>query len=559
MPAEAQFIVQRHERLKNDRAPWLSFWQDIGNYVMPRKSEIITTRQYPTQEKEARIFDTTAIRANQVLANGHMSWITPQGQAWFSFDAPENLPQSDTAKQWYAACTEVARLQLANSNFYTETHEFYLDRSGFGTSVMSCLDGKSSPLFFEAWELGKYSLAENDEGLIDTCFREFEMSLRALALKFGRQNLSPDIQQKLSAEDGKMLDEKVTIIHAIYARDPDEYDPRKMDGANMPVASCYVEQSTKHLISESGFRESPFFASRFLHWSKSVYGWSPSWMALPEARQLNFLEKQMDALAEISAFPRILLPDGFDKTVDLRAHGITYFDHAQPNALPKEWMTSGRYDIGKDRAEVRRGAIEKAFYVDVFQMFANIERQMTAREVAERSAEKLDQFSPSFSRLTVEFLNPCLQRVFAILLRGGHFPPPPQEVLALGAGGAFIPEPKVTYSSRVALAIKALETSGFSRTMETLTPLVQVRPEMLDNLDIDVVMRDIARNDNLPSRWLLPEKIVAKNRAARAAQIAQQQQMEQAQQAADAANKAGNIKPESAVGQMLTKQVDQAA
>jgi hypothetical protein len=550
--ADVDSIVKRNEALKSDRMPFMAFWQDVANYVMPRKSEILSQRMYPDQSKEQRLFDSTAIRANQILSNGHMSWITPQGQAWFTFDCPDNLLQSDEAKQWFAACTEIARRELARSNFYTEAHEFYLDRGGFGTACMFVAEGKKNALNFEAWELGRYSLCEDDEGRIDTCYRDFDMTLRQMALKFGKENLHKEQQDKLDSNDAHALEEKITIVHAIYSRDPSEYDPRLRDGKNMPVASCYVDSKNKHLLSEGGFNETPFMASRFLHWSKSVYGWSPSWMALPEARQLNFLEKQMDALAEIAAFPRILLPEGFAGSVDLRAHGVTYFDHSQPNAIPKEWITGGRYDIGKDRAEVRRAAIEKAFYVDVFQMFANIERQMTAREVAERSAEKLDQFSPSFSRLTVEFLNPVLQRVFSILLRGGHFPPPPNEVLMPTAAGAVIPEPKVNYSSRIALAIKALESAGFERTLEMWTPMIQARPEILDNLDLDTAFRDSTRNNNVPARWLMDSRKMAQVRAQRAQQQAQQQQIEQAQQMADAAGKAGNIKPESTVGQMLS-------
>ena len=186
-------------------------------------------------------------------------------------------------------------------------------------------------------------------------------------------------------------------------------------------------------------------------------------------------------------------------------------------------------------------------------MFAGIERQMTAREVAERSAEKLDQFSPSFSRLTVEFLNPCLKRVFSILLRGGYFPAPPMEALMPTPSGPVIPEPKVTFSSRIALAIKALETAGFERTLETWAPLMQVRPDILDNLDFDAAFRDIARNNNVPAHWLMDMRKMQEARASRAKAAQQQAQMEQAAMVADAAGKAGRISPDSAVGQMINR------
>src|SRR5690606_39153718 len=95
-------------------------------------------------------------------------------------------------------------------------------------------------------------------------------------------------------------------------------------------------------------------------------------------------------------------------SITLKASGITYYNSAMPEAVPKEWATSGQYDIGKDRAEVRRKAIDESYHVDLFQMFAQIDKQMTARETAERAAEKLIQFSPTFSRMTTEIFNPML-------------------------------------------------------------------------------------------------------------------------------------------------------
>ena len=49
---------------------------------------------------------------------------------------------------------------------------------------------------------------------------------------------------------------------------------------------------------------------------------------------------------------------------------MTYFDPNNPQATPKEWGTGGRYDIGVERAESKRKAINEAFHVDLFQMFA---------------------------------------------------------------------------------------------------------------------------------------------------------------------------------------------
>jgi hypothetical protein len=378
------------------------------------------------------------------------------------------------------------------------------------------------------------------------------MTARQAALKFGVENLTDSMQKELEKPNSNR---KFSCVHLIAPRGPGEIEQGKRDGANKPYASVYVDKASKHVFLSSGFDEQPFFVTRYLKWKNSeCYGYSPSWTALPECKQLNFLEKQLDSLAEIHAFPRILIPAGFDGDIDLRAGGVTYFDPNNPNATPREWGTNGRYDIGVERAEQKRKAINEAFHVDLFQMFAQLQKQMTAREVAERASEKLIQFSPTFARLTTELFNPLLRRVFAILARAGKFPPPPQQLTMVG----YIPEPDVAYNSRIALAIKSLENAAFIRTSEMLLPYVQIKPEMLDNFDFDEICRDMARNDGLPARWLMEEEMVAQQRAARAQAQQQAMQAQQMEQAASALGKAGSVKQDSALAGMLPGMMGQA-
>ena len=64
-------------------------------------------------------------------------------------------------------------LELARSNFYTEAHELYMDRGCFGTGVLHCETGKRSFLNFRKFDVGTFSIAEDDEGYVDTLSREF--------------------------------------------------------------------------------------------------------------------------------------------------------------------------------------------------------------------------------------------------------------------------------------------------------------------------------------------------------------------------------------------------
>lgn len=541
--ALAESLCARAASLDAARATWDSFWQELARYVMPRKSQITYRNDYPGTDRESQLFDATAVEANMVLANGQLSWMTPSETPWFSFDPPAYLEGDDDAKQWYKRCTEIVQLELARSNFYSEIHELYLDRGAFGTACIFVQEGKSNLLNFECFNVGEYSLAEDDEGLVDTLFRNLRMSARAAVKRFGGDNVSEAVQK--AAKDPKKEDEKFDFLHAIYPRSDREIG--KADGMNMPWASVYVDkyQKGQKICREGGFQEKPFMATRYLKWNSEVYGWCPAWVAYPEARQLNFLEKQLDALAELAAYPRMLIPEHLKGAVDYRAAGVTYY--SDPTMMPKEWATQGRYDIGVDRANHRRTVIEKAFHVDLFRMFASLEKQMTAREVAERSSEKLIQFSPTFARMTTELFNPLLERVFAILARAGAFPPPPESIVR----GGGIDTPEVTYTSRIALAIKALQNSAFARSLEMFAPVASFRPDIFDSLDLDRILRDTARNDGMPAEWLLPEDQVVAIRQQRAEAEAAAAQQQQAMVAADAAAKLGKVPADSPMLQLV--------
>jgi len=546
----ADWLIQRDERMASDAASWYSFYQDVANYVMPRKAEILTKTTTPNFDKTQRIFDSTAVQANQVLANGHLSWMTPHETPWFSFDPPPQVA-GDKSKSWFKWCTEIAQNELSRSNFYSEIHEFYLDRGGFGTSVILCEEGKRNTLLFTTLLAGTYKIQEDDEGYVDTLHRDLTLTVRQAAEKFGAENLHETVRQMLESGNPKELDAELSFLHAIFPRNDEDRMPDKIDGPNKPWASVYVDRRHKHVCREGGYDEQPFFCSRYLKWSSSVYGYSPAWIALPDARQLNFLQMNLDALCEIQVFPRLLVPDTHEGDIDLRAHGMTFFDPNMPNALPREWATQGRYDIGLERAQEKQKAINEAYMVDVFRMFSQLDKQMTAREVSERASEKLTQFSSTFARMTTELFNPLLRRVFNVLARAGKFPPMPREAMETVGNVLYVPEPELNYSSRIALASKQLANSALLRQLETDMEVAQFKPEILDNYDWDTIVRETSRNNGLPENWLSPVDAVEEMRSQRAQAQAAAQQQQQVETIANAAQKVGSIRKDSLVGKAL--------
>ncbi len=141
-------VLRREAELNTERRTWEAHWQSLADYVMPRKAEITAQGGVPGSGADALLFDSTAVRANMVLANGQLANMTPLEGRWFSFDPPPYLKGVDAVEQYYRQCTETAQVELARSNFYSEIHELYLDRGGFGTAAIFCEEGLRQVLNF---------------------------------------------------------------------------------------------------------------------------------------------------------------------------------------------------------------------------------------------------------------------------------------------------------------------------------------------------------------------------------------------------------------------------
>ena len=146
---------------------------------------------------------------------------------------------------------------------------------------------------------------------------------------------------------------------------------------------------------------------------------------------------------------------------------------------------------------------------------------------------------PLIERQMSELLDPMIERIFGIMDRAGKFPPPPEEI----AGMDF----KVEYVSVLASVQKQAAQAGIQMVTQTVAELAKMQaetgrsPDVLDKLDCDEVIDQVADMYALPAGIVLGDDAVEQRRAERQKQEAaaqqQQQLMAEAQAAAEAAPK----------------------
>jgi Bacteriophage head to tail connecting protein len=521
--ARADALCQEANHLRGEMTAFASIWQDCADHALPlRRLGFNMSGSAP--KADPRLQSDVAVDALSTLASGMVSWVTPSQQNWFQWEASEGEAEGgdDPVNVWLADCTRRAHKALANSNFYHAAHLCNLELGAFGTVGLYAEAGRNRPLNFRSWHCGSFACAENDQGEVDRVFRFFNLTAQQAVTRFGEA--APEQCRKDVAANKRHTSHP--FIHAIYPRDRTDRNP---DGGpmGMPIASCYLHQASKRIVREDGHDSLPVMVSRWLKWSEdSPYGASPAMMYIADIRGSNYLESLLAAMANLKVNPRVITKTGAVGVVDLGPGGITQV--SDMNDAPQVWADSSDYRVGLDLVDRVDKRIRRAFHVPLFEQFASIERQITAAEVRARQGEQLARISPAFTLLTTDLINPLLERVFMILFQGGHFLPPPREAFVQDAAGQWkLLYPKTIQISRMSQAIEAQKEHAFASTVETFLPFLQAQPELLDEWDLPVAMRDVARGKGVPNKYLRKTEEVAALQQARAEaqQAAQQQAM----------------------------------
>jgi len=476
------------------------------------------------------------------LSAGQRNWLTPSNEVWFEYEVPEFLgapgreDDKDEAVLWLSQVSTIARREIARSNFYGQVNIDYDQIGVFGTGMMFVEEGKRTALNFRQFKPWFLTIEEDDEGIVDSVHREFELTTRQAVQQFGLSNVGPMIAKAYATT--AMLSRKWKFLHACFPRE----DSKKLQDGGLktaeakPIASVYIAVEEKKVVEVGGYDEMPYLCSRFKSWgAPTCWGYSPAYLVLPEARQINYVSQYRDALAELKAYPRFIIPDSLDGDIDLRAGGETIVaaDDMARGVTPKEWMTVGDDRAAEENMQRKADAINRAFYVDMFSMLGQLaDKKMTAYEIAQRLGEKLEQFTPVFDRRVTEFMNPMLMRVFGLLFRQGKFGQPPASLLVPVDGGRRLElaMPVIAITSRISLALKAQQAQGIINTLSVIQPMAEQKPEIWDNFDVDGIARTLARDYSMPSELIMPTRRMKKMREAR-------QQVQAQQQAADLAQR----------------------
>lgn len=526
----ASSLIDQKGKLQSNRGNFENVWQQISEFVLPNRGDFTFMRAKGARS-DYRVFDTTAIQANEMLAAALHSGLTNPASRWFDL-RPRNplLRDNDNVKRWI---DEVLRIMFKTfdssiGNFYQQNHELLLDLVAYGTACIYVDEETGVGIRFNTRHLSEIYIVENNKGSVDTIYRCFKFTARQAAQEWGEENLSPQVKTALAMEPHK----EFQFLHIVMPRkDAHRIDASSLNGIpdNRKFISFYVCEDDKAVVDVKGFYEMPYIVVR---WEKLIgesYGRSPAWNSLSDIRMINVMSETIIRAAQKQVDPPLLVADD-GVIMPMRTHpsgtnvgGVS----ADGKPLIQPLQTGGNLSIGLEMMEQRREAIRQAYFVDQF-----IPKQgtpVTATEAVQNQENRLRLTGPQVGRIQAEYLAKLIDRVFSILQRANAFPPAPAELDNIDLD--------IEYVSPLVKQQRVQELMALNRAIDSTAGYIQYKPNILDNLDGDSFFRDSMEVAGVPIRHFKNVKKRDEERDAKAKQEAAMQQMAAAKEGADSAAK----------------------
>ncbi|MFS8609364.1 MAG: portal protein [Gammaproteobacteria bacterium] len=505
--------LKRWNGLRLERSSYDQHWEELARFFMPRAGRFFRTKRNTKGGKQHQhILDSSGIRSMRVLAAGLMAGMTSPARPWLRLKTPDDdLNEFHTVKNWTSIVTQRMLDIFAGSNTYRALPMLYEELAVFGTAPDFVLSDFDFVIHHTPLTVGEYAIATDERGMVNTLYREFEMTVAQCVDAFGLENVSTWVRNLY--QQGHGYDRWVPVMHVVEPRR--DRDVTKRDARNMPWTSCYFEIGSHdgRYLRESGFRRFPAVCPRWHVYSGDIYGSSPGMEALGDVKQLQHQQLRKGQGIDLQTQPPLQVPTALrNRGVAAQPGGITYVDATGPGAGVRS-LFDVRIELQyllQDIMDVRQ-RISRAFYEDLFLMLATTDRrQITAREIAERHEEKLLMLGPVLERLHNELLAPLIDITFDHMLEAGIVPPPPPELQGM--------ELEVEFISMLAQAQRAVGIASTDRLLGTIASFAQFKPEVLDKIDADQVVDVYADMLGVDPSMIVGDEQVAIIRQERAAQ-----------------------------------------
>jgi hypothetical protein len=509
----ASDLLQKHNQLVSNRYNYDTTWQRIADLILPNQASFTTKRSEGERTDQAQ-YDSTGALALDRFASAIESILVPRTQRWHKLVAIEpELNDNIEVQKYLEEVTEILfryRYQ-ASSGFVGSAGEYLRSLGAFGIGCTFIEDYVGKGIRYQAQFMGQVYVANDSNGLVDTVHRRFEYTAKQAVEAFGETS-SGEYYRKIAQKNPY---QKLEFIHCVKPNV--NYDPNARDYRRMPIASYYLCMSTQEIVEEGGYFAMPYTVGRFTTSPQEVYGKSPAWSCLSTLNVANEMSRTILRAGQRAVDPPLMAVDDDSlRSFSLRSGAINWGaldEQGRQRVVP--FQSGLNLPIGLEMIQNERKTINDAFYITLFQIMVE-SPAMTATEAMLRAQEKGALLAPAMGRQQTEFLAPMIQRELDILGRmigsDGRpvLPPMPEILIEAGA------DVEIEYTSPVNRLQRTEDAVAILRTLESITPLAQYDPSVLDLFDPVKMAKELAEINGVPAEIYRSESEIKEIQAQRA-------------------------------------------
>lgn len=534
--------------MKQERSRYEPFYREVDRNIVPGSYRGQLSDTGRGERLDDAILDSTPTRAHETLEAGFTAHVTPPGKIWHHFkiaNDPE-LAEYGPVARWLDDVTRIQFATYEQAGMYESLQPFYGYMGSFGSAALWTEERVGRGIHFRNLPVGSWWTSLDEWGMPHIFRRELRLTVDQTVRRFGRptKSGSPDwsnFSNRVRTDyDGKGRLNPVDIGHMVYPN-PD-YRPDYLDARNKRFLSCYYELGDSAMqergqdgqglfLRESGY---DLFPALYAPWDligEDVYGYRcPGRTVLGDVKQLyDDVETSGLAIAQLARpttmgtqaavdaanrtgyLPGRMIPMSAQ---DLQAGGLKPIHDKDPRIAEIENRITGL-----------RNRVDDGYHVGTFRMLDKLQdRERTAYEFSIRQEERLVQLVGVLNRLNRRGLFPIAERTFNYNFSQGKLPQMPDELVGQDL--------EIEIVSSMAQAMRAMGLGAIDRVLLTVGQIAVYNPQIVDKVDLDQVVDEVAKGVGAPARIIVDDATVAKIRAARAqAQQAQQASLEAAEAA----------------------------
>ena len=508
--------------LKGRRNNHEQTWQEINDLMQPFRGDI-TTKKSPGSKRIGSVFDTTAMQAADSFVNFLKSAVLPSSTDWLRLKARKAGSDIEVRALLDRAAMKILEA-LGDSNFYIQATQALRDFAILGNSTLYVEentprlndDGTTfAGLLFEAVPVGNMWWLLGKDGSPIMAVKELDLPATDAYSYFAGQ--AGEAASKAMSGGNPM--ELIRYYHFVFPT-AGSSPVRSAVNTDKKWASVYYCEASASVIKEGGYDFLPYTISRFMVVDGEEYGRGKGHLARPDAAGINELRRQILIAAGRDLNPPLMVEHDTMVELDIAPNGIVVT--RPPQKMNPQFLKSGTdYGVADLIARQDRDQILKIFLGDVLQEPDSQPR--SAEESRQRQVRAIQRLAAPAEAVNHEFLQPMIDTVIQIMVRGGALP----ELEEVGdmLGGTTI---DVEFASPFFTAAKASSALRVQAFLERSLAIYQATQDdaYMEYLDPDKIAAYNAEMSDVPAVIFRTDEEVNARRQAKADKAAQQRMME---------------------------------